>query len=100
MLEIPLTANINQQFTVVLGGQLCIIRLYENAEGLFMDLNANGKTIQTGVICQNDNPMFTATYLGFYGRLKWLDTQGTSDPVLSGIGARYKLYWLKPGIDY
>jgi len=100
MLQIPVSAGINQKLTVVLGGQLCSISIYENNLGLFMDLSVNNTNIQAGVICQNNNPMFASLYLGFYGQLKWVDTQGSSDPTLSGLGTRYKLYWLRPGIDY
>jgi hypothetical protein len=39
--------------------------------------------------------MVRETYLGFIGDLSFTDTQGTSDPVYTGLGSRFVLLYLE-----
>jgi len=100
MLTIPLTAGENQDFKVVLAGQLCRIQVYENSTGLYMDLTINSIPVRYSQLCVDRIPMFTSEYLGFIGRLMFEDTQGKSDPTLDGLGSRYQLHYLQAGIDF
>jgi len=61
-----------------------------------MDVLVGGTTIISGVICENLNRIVRDAYLGFSGDFAWYDTQGTSDPVYTGIGTRFVLLYLTP----
>lgn len=99
MQTVPLQAIPNQTLNVQLGGQACILNVYQLAFGLFMDLYVGNSLIVTGVICENLNRIVRSLYLGFSGDLCFFDTQGGSDPqdpIYTGLGARYQLVYLTP----
>lgn len=100
MRKIPLTPGQNQTLKVILSDQLCKITVYENSTGLYLDLTVNANIIRNSVLCLDRAQMITDDYLGFIGRLMFVDTEGTSDPVSSGLGVRYQLQYLEPGIDF
>jgi hypothetical protein len=95
MLIVPVQSAPNQTFSVLLGGQSCQISLATRFYGLYFDLTINNtKPIRAGVICRDRNRLIRYPYLGFIGDFWFLDTQGTSDPVYTGLGSRYLLeYW-------
>ncbi|MGJ2639706.1 phage baseplate plug family protein [Salmonella enterica subsp. enterica serovar Paratyphi A] len=97
MLIVPLQAVPNQAVRVQLNGQNCQVNVYQERQGLFLDLLVDNAPMVSGVICQRVNRIVRDAYLGFVGDLMWLDTQGTGDPKYSGIGARYFLAYLTPG---
>lgn len=97
---IPLTPGQNQTLKAILSDQLCKITLYENSTGLYMDLSVNANVIRTSLLCLDRVQMITDDYLNFIGRLMFVDTEGASDPVSSGLGMRYQLQYLEPGIDF
>lgn len=97
---IPLTAGQNQKLNVFLNNQQCTIKIVQKNTGLFFDLYVNGLAIKTGVICLNLVNLIEEDYLGFVGRIRFSDLQGSSDPVSDGLGIRYQLQYLEPGIDY
>ena len=96
MQTIPLQPTANQTFQVQLGGQACQLNVYQFAYGLFVDVYAGGQLIQAGVIAQNTRRIVRSLYLGFVGDLAFYDTQGTSDPVYTGLGSRFLLLYLTP----
>lgn len=100
MLIIPLVPGKNQTLSVVLANQLCRIDVYGNSEGVFLDLYIDNTIVRSSVLCLNQVQMITEEYLGFDGRLMFQDTQGSSDPEISGIGDRYQLRYLESGIDF
>lgn len=91
---IPLQAVQNQALQVQLAGQPCQINIYQLAPGLFADLYVAGALIIGGVICENVNRIVRSAYLGFVGDLIFIDTQGSTDPIYTGLGARYQLAYL------
>ena len=96
MLIVPLQAVPNQTFSTLLGGQACQITLTTRFWGLFFDVAVNNTNVRNGVICQNLNRIIRYPSLGFIGDFWFKDTQGSTDPVFSGLGAggRYLLeYW-------
>lgn len=93
---VPLNANPNQIVTVGLGNQTCQIAVRQTSKGLFLSLYVNNTLIIGGVICQNLNRIVRDLYLGFAGDLVFYDTQGTSDPDYTGLGARFLLVYLSP----
>lgn len=91
---IPLEAVPNQTVTVNLDGQVSQVNVYQTFFGLILDLYVNDVLIIGGVICENLNRIVRSLYLGFSGDLAFIDNQGSTDPVYSGLGARYSLSYL------
>lgn len=96
MLFVPLQQIPNQAVSVVLNNQSCQVNVYQKFFGLFLDLYVSDTLIIGGVLCQNLNRLVRSAYLGFQGDLGFWDTQGTSDPYYTGVGARYQLTYLTP----
>ncbi|WP_457155298.1 phage baseplate plug family protein [Mesorhizobium sp. P5_C1] len=96
MVIIPLQAVPNQAVSVTLGNQVSQVNIYQKDTGLFIDLFVDNTLVIGGVICQNLNRIVRSVYLGFSGDLVFIDNQGDSDPVFSGLGTRYSLAYLSP----
>jgi hypothetical protein len=92
--QVPLQPVPAQQLQIVLGGQNCQIAVYLRGANLYVDVNSNGADISTGVLAMNMVPLVPCIYFGFAGNLVFIDTQGTSDPVYTGLGSRYQLLYL------
>lgn len=95
MMTIPVQAIPNQTLQVQLAGQNCTLNLYQTTFGLFMDVLVGSSSIANAVIAENLNRIVRYLYLGFIGDFIFEDTQGTSDPVYTGLGTRYKLIYLE-----
>lgn len=93
---IPLAAVPSQAFGVTLGAQLCQINIYTEDTGLYLDLAVNNVPLVRAVICMDRVKLVREAYLGFLGDLVFEDTQGLTDPVYTGLGARYQLVYLEP----
>lgn len=103
MQNIPLKAVPSQTLAVTLGTQQCSINVYQKFYGVFLDLYAitdiSGPVpalILGGQICQNRNLIVRSLYLGFIGDLVFVDTQGSSNPIYTGLGTRFLLTYLTP----
>lgn len=96
MQVVPLRAVPSQELTVALGGQNCQIAVYQTAYGLFLDLSVDNVLLVGGAICQNLNRIVRSAYIGFAGDLCFVDNQGSSDPVYTGLGDRFSLAYLEP----
>ena len=94
MIIIPIRAEPNQFLDVELAGQYCQINIYQKTQGLFLDLSANGVEIVTGILCHTSMKLVRYPSRGFIGDLMFIDQQGTSDPVYSGLGERWQLCYL------
>lgn len=93
---IPLQPVANQTLTAVLGNQNCRINVYQKFFGLYLDLSiGTDPPIVVGTICQNANPIVRYPYLGFIGDLVFFDTQGSDDPVYTGLGSRWQFVYLE-----
>jgi hypothetical protein len=97
MLIVPVQALPNQTLQVQLDGQATTLNIYQYAYGLFTDVLLNGEVVITGVICENRNRIVRSLYLGYSGDFIWVDTQGSDDPIFSGLGSRWLLIYLAPG---
>jgi len=95
MQVVPLKATENYSFQTNLSGQAVQINIYTKSTGLFMDVLVNNSPVVAGVICQDRNRIVRSAYLGFIGDLAFVDQQGTSDPIWSGLGTRYLLMYLE-----
>lgn len=96
MQTIPLQAVPSQSINVTLNGQDCTIRVYTLDTGLFLDLEVSGDVIVSAVICEDRTLIVRLAYLGFVGDLAFMDTQGTDDPLYTGLGSRWVLLYLSP----
>jgi len=96
MLIVPLQPVPSQTVAVTLATQPCTINVYQLSTGLYCDLLVNDVLIIGGVICLNANVIVRDAYLGFVGDLAFIDTQGTTDPVFTGLGGRYALGYFAP----
>lgn len=92
---VPLSATPSQTLSVLLGGQNCQINVYQKTTGLYVDLSVNNTPLVQGAIARNAVKIVRHPYVGFIGDLAFLDTQGTSDPVSTGLGARYQFVYLE-----
>lgn len=93
VVSIPLQAVKSQTVTVQLAEQSCRIKVHTRTFGLFVDLYVNDTLIIGGVLALNNNRIVRSSYLGFTGDLYFFDTQGTDDPVSSGLGSRFLLLY-------
>jgi hypothetical protein len=93
--SIPLKSVPNQTLQVQLDGQACTINAYQTDYGFYVDLLLNGVPVVTGTLCRNLKRIVRSIYLGFNGDLIFCDTQGTNDPVYTGLGTRYQLTYLE-----
>jgi hypothetical protein len=91
MKEIPLKPVANQSLTYVDNNLIFNIKLYTMSDYLYFDLGVNGTTITQTTICRNIAPLIKQRYLGYRGNFAFLDTQGQSDPVYTGLGSRFVL---------
>jgi hypothetical protein len=91
---VPLQAVPNQSTQIVLAGQNCQINVYQAPDALFMDLLVNDEPVRLGIIAQNLNRIVRESYLGFSGDFVFQDTQGSDDPVYTGLGSRFQLVYL------
>lgn len=95
MRTISIEPKKSQSISVELGGKQCKIRLVQRNSFLYMDLSIDGKRILQGVPCLFGNKMVGYKYLGFPGDLIFMDNFGQLDPEWSGLGERFKLYYIE-----
>ena len=93
---IPTQALPSQTLQVQLGNQACTLNVFQFAYGLFATLLVGTQDIVVSQPCQNGNRLVRDAYLGFSGDLAFVDTQGSSDPVYTGLGGRYQLLYFAP----
>ena len=94
MKQINIQSVPSQQLQAVLDGQNCAISVYVKEQCMFFDLSVNGTQIARAVQCKNLVSLVPTSYLGFAGWLLFYDTQGTGDPVYTGLGSRWVLLYL------
>ena len=91
--RIPLAVFPAQSLAVQLGGQSCVIRVYQKSTGLYLDLLVGAVPIVTGALCRDRVWIVRDGYLGFTGDLAFVDTQGEADPFYTGLADRFQLLW-------
>ena len=94
MQTVSVQAIPNQTMQAQLGAQAVTINVYQFTFGLFMDVLLGGTKIASCIPCQNLNRIVRYAYLGFVGDFIWFDTQGSDDPVYTGLGSRWLLLYL------
>lgn len=100
MLIVPLQPVPSQKIITTLASQTVNLNVYQRRYGLFIDVYVANVLEIGGVICQNLNRIIRDRYLNaeanFAGDFAFFDTQGSDDPVFTGLGARFQLAWLSP----
>jgi hypothetical protein len=99
MLIVPLQPLASQVVQVMLGGQACTIGVYSKGGSMFADITVAGAPLRTCQLCLNGVLLVRFNYLGFVGDLVFVDLQGNTDPLYTGLGTRYVLVYLAPA-DY
>lgn len=90
---VPIQPVPNQTLQVQLSNQAVTLNVYQFRFALFVDIYANNVRIQGGQIAQNLNRLVRDAYFGFVGDLVFMDTQGSADPVYTGLGTRWILLY-------
>ncbi len=93
---VPIQPLPNQTLQVQLNGQPCTLNIFQYTFGLFMTVYVGDTLIIATVPCENFNRIVRSLYLGFSGDFVFLDLEGTTDPVYTGLGSRYVLLYLTP----
>jgi hypothetical protein len=91
--EIPLSATPSQSLAIQLGGKSCRISVYQKRTGLFIDLSVNDVVVLPGVLGRDRTWLVRGAHIGFPGDLTFIDSQGATDPVYTGLGSRFSLVW-------
>lgn len=94
--SIPLQAVPYQTVECVLNGQNTKIDVFQKFYGVFINIYLDNNIVIAGVLCENAHLIIRNTYLGYAGDFVFNDTQGTSDPIYTGLGVRYLLVYLTP----
>lgn len=94
MQVVPIISKPAQTLSVQLGEQDCSLSIYTLSTGLYMDLTVNSVQILQTMICLDRVGLVRFPYLGFVGQLVFIDTEGTDDPVYTGLGTRFVLAYI------
>ena len=98
MLQIPLEAQINQQFMVVLDDQDCTITLYQRGHRMYLDLKVDGDEVCNGAIVLGGVGIVRVAQNKFTGQLYMIDTKEETYtqevPNWEELGDRFLLYYL------
>jgi len=96
MQVVPLQPIANQSLQAQLNGQACTLTVYQSNYGLFVTVEIGTADIINNALGKNLVRIVRDLYLGFSGDLVFYDTQGSSDPVYTGLGSRFVLVYLSP----
>lgn len=94
--EVPIQPLPNATFLAQLDNDTAQITVHTTDDGLFADVVYNGTPIATGRLCLDRVNINASHYRGLSGGLYFVDLRGSSDPVYSGFGSRYRLYYGDP----
>lgn len=93
MLKIPLSPVPAQSLKVKLNGQNCEMRVYYRFGSTYLDLTVGGVVVVTGAICRDRQNIIQIAQNAFSGVLFFMDMLGESDPLYSGFGERWRLFF-------
>ena len=93
MRKIPLPPVPAQSLKVKLDGQNCEMRVYYRFGNTYMDLTVGGVVVVTGAICRDRQNIIQIAQNAFSGALLFVDMLGGSDPLYSGFGERWRLFY-------
>lgn len=92
MIRIPLQQIPNQEFSIVLDGQNCVINLRQMGGFLYLTLTADEVKICDTHVCQAGEPIPVWNTPLFSGRLFFIDENGKfAPPQYEALGERFIL---------
>jgi hypothetical protein len=97
MQVVPVAATPSQTLAIVLDNQASQLSLRQNGNSLYLSLQLDGVDIVLTRICRDRQLLLLdARYKGYQGDFMFLDLQGVTDPVYTGLGdaGRYVLVYL------
>ena len=94
---VPTTATPSQTLSIMLGGQNCQLAIRQKSTGVYLDVSVANKPVILSALCLDRVRLLRHQALGFVGNLAFVDTQGTTDPDYSGMGARWQLVYFEEG---
>ena len=97
MLEIPVRNIPHQEFSVVLGGQNCVITLRQLGESLYASLKVDENVVFDSLICNDRIKMPTFSTTLFEGHLMFIDLRGRMHPNYQFFGDRMIFVYLAEG---
>jgi len=97
MIKIPLQKTPAQSLKVKLEGQNCEIRVYYRFENTYLDLTCNGEEVIKGAICRDRENIIQISQNAFSGALLFVDMLGTSDPLYTDFGNRWRFFYKAAG---
>lgn len=101
---VPLQAIPNQVLQVVLDNQSCVLEIYQQDYGLYMNVTLGNQLIVAGVLCLNLVKIVRGSIAaigtpGFSGDFAFFDSEASTDPdagedpVYTGLGSRFLLLY-------
>lgn len=94
MIQIPLQKLPNQELSIVLDGQNCVLNLRQQGGFLYLTLTADEVKICDAHICQAAEPIPVWNTPNFLGRLFFADKNGgLQPPQYEKLGDRFSLYY-------
>lgn len=96
-LEIPLTPIVAQSLKVVLDEQSCEISIRERLGNLYMSMVVDSVDSWSNFVCYDRQNIKPYSYMPFSGGLYFVDKEGSTDPVASGLNTRYFLIYFSEG---
>ena len=91
---IPINRFANQDLTVILGGQKCLITIKQKSTGVFCDVIVDNKVMVNGKISLDRVPLLFPDYRGFIGYLFFEDQNNEyGSPYYESFNDRYLLIW-------
>ena len=93
MIKIPLQKTPAQSLKIKLDGQNCEMRVYYRFGSTYMDLTVGGVVVVTGAICLDRQNIIQIAQNAFQGALLFVDMLGQADPLYSGFGERWRLFY-------
>lgn len=98
MIEVDLIEQPNQELNIVLDDQNCTIQVRQMGDYCYMTLTVDDETIVENAIMMPLQLVIQSNPQNFSGNFMIIDSQGTAttqeNPIYSGFGDRYKLYYL------
>lgn len=91
MVIIPVNAEPNQRFSIVLDNQNCTFELYQRYDRLYATMYVDDVTIISGVICLDCVSLIQTATTAFSGFICFVDTLGNEPPQWEGLGDRWQL---------
>ena len=93
MKKIPLSPVPAQSLKVKLAGQNCEMRVYYRFGATYLDLTVGGVVVCKGAICRDRQSIVQIANNAFSGQLLFVDMLGAADPLYSGFGERWRLFY-------